>query len=282
MGNVGTIPATGYESSIDQTFSTPTGTTHTLTYSVASQADILVYVNNVAQEPGVGFTVSGTTLTTDTLVSGDTLYVKYLALARQTVAPGANSITESMMKDALIADFTEVVATASDSILLGDATDSGNTKRDTIQGILDLVTSFEVGASAYRSATQSVVTSTLTKVQLNAENYDPNGDFDSTTNYEYVVPAGQGGKYLVTASINYGSGTDNYSIDAIIYKNGSIAKWGNRVKSTNGGGCNAVVACILDLAATDTIQLWCNHGLGSNTNVGNVQTQTYMDIQRVA
>ena len=28
--------------------------------------------------------------------------------------------------------------TASDSILLGDATDSGNTKRDTVQGILDL------------------------------------------------------------------------------------------------------------------------------------------------
>ena len=97
MGNVGTIPATGYESSIDQTFTTPTGTTHTLTYSVASQADILVYVNNVPQEPGVGFTVSGTTLTTDTLVSGDTLYVKYLALARQTVTPGAGTITPGML-----------------------------------------------------------------------------------------------------------------------------------------------------------------------------------------
>jgi hypothetical protein len=51
----------------------------------------------------------------------------------------ANAVDETKLKDALVADFTEVVVTASDSILLGDATDSGNTKRDTVQGLLDLV-----------------------------------------------------------------------------------------------------------------------------------------------
>ena len=49
-----------------------------------------------------------------------------------------NAVDETKLKDALVADFTEVVVTASDSILLGDATDSGNTKRDTVQGIIDL------------------------------------------------------------------------------------------------------------------------------------------------
>jgi hypothetical protein len=57
-----------------------------------------------------------------------------------TPAVGDNTVDETKLKDALIADFTEVVVTASDSILLGDATDSGNTKRDTVQGILDLAT----------------------------------------------------------------------------------------------------------------------------------------------
>jgi len=52
---------------------------------------------------------------------------------------GDNVVTEAKLKDALVGDFTEVTATASDSIILGDATDSGNTKRDTIQGVLDLV-----------------------------------------------------------------------------------------------------------------------------------------------
>ena len=49
-----------------------------------------------------------------------------------------NAVDETKLKDALVADFTEVVVTAADSLLLGDATDSGNTKRDTVQGILDL------------------------------------------------------------------------------------------------------------------------------------------------
>lgn len=55
-----------------------------------------------------------------------------------TAALANNGVDETKLKDALIGDFTEVVVTASDTILIGDATDSGNTKRDTVQGILDL------------------------------------------------------------------------------------------------------------------------------------------------
>ena len=51
----------------------------------------------------------------------------------------ADIIDETKLKDALIADFTEVTVATGDSILLGDATDSGNTKRDTVQGVIDLV-----------------------------------------------------------------------------------------------------------------------------------------------
>ena len=147
MGNMGTIPTVGYESSIVQTFSSPTGTSHTMTYA-ANVSDMVLVINNVIQEPTVAYTTSGTTLTTATLVSGDTMYIIYLALSRNTVAPGANTVTNAMMvndsvdetklKNALVPDFTEVVVTAADSLLLSDVTDSGNTKRDTVQGILDL------------------------------------------------------------------------------------------------------------------------------------------------
>ena len=50
-----------------------------------------------------------------------------------------NAVDETKLKDALVADFTEVTVAAADSFLLGDSSDSGNTKRDTIQGIIDLV-----------------------------------------------------------------------------------------------------------------------------------------------
>ena len=51
----------------------------------------------------------------------------------------ANQIDGTLTKDALIADYSDVTITASDLIMYGDATDSNNTKRDTVQGILDLV-----------------------------------------------------------------------------------------------------------------------------------------------
>ena len=53
----------------------------------------------------------------------------------------ANAVDETKLKDALISDFSDVTVTASDAFLYGDATDSGNTKKDTIQGILDLASS---------------------------------------------------------------------------------------------------------------------------------------------
>jgi len=50
-----------------------------------------------------------------------------------------NSIDGTLTKDALIGDYSDVTITASDLLAYGDATDSNNTKRDTVQGILDLV-----------------------------------------------------------------------------------------------------------------------------------------------
>ena len=132
----------------------------TLDYSVGSSNSIGVYLDGVRQLAGTDFTASGTVLTFTTapanLVGID---VYFLGLELSIPTPGdatvtaaklasnavttakiiANAVDETKLKDALVADFTEVVVTASDSILLGDATDSGNTKRDTVQGVLDLV-----------------------------------------------------------------------------------------------------------------------------------------------
>ena len=54
---------------------------------------------------------------------------------------GDNIVDGTKTKDALIGDYSDVTITASDLIIYGDATDSNNTKRDTVQGILDLASS---------------------------------------------------------------------------------------------------------------------------------------------
>jgi hypothetical protein len=75
--------------------------------------------------------------------------------------------------------------------------------------------------SAYRATTpQSITTSTWTKVQLNAENFDTANCFDSTTNYRFTPNVA--GYYQINAQIycNYTSSA-GIRIGLSIYKNGS-------------------------------------------------------------
>ncbi len=125
-------------------------TTLALSQDPGSENNVTVTLDGVTQHHDT-FSVSGTALTFSTApavgvsveaVSGAASTIGVPDDSSVSTAKIANNaVDETKLKDALVADFTEVVVTASDSILLGDATDSGNTKRDTIQGVLDLVPS---------------------------------------------------------------------------------------------------------------------------------------------
>ena len=161
-----------------------------LNYSVGSSESLAIYLDGVKQAVST-YTASGTVLTFTTAPpNGVGIEVVFLALSISLPTPGdgtvtaakiatdavttakildanvttakiaANAVDETKLKDALVADFTEVVVSASDSILLGDATDSGNTKRDTVQGILDLV---PAGAAVGNGQQQTNVTASRVK-----------------------------------------------------------------------------------------------------------------------
>ncbi len=89
-----------------------------------------------------------------------------------------NAIDETKLKDALIGDFTEVVVALGDSFLFGDVTDSGNTKRDTIQGLL-VLTGFQfVSTDAITAAALLSVTGLVAgyDYKFALENFAPNVD----------------------------------------------------------------------------------------------------------
>ena len=69
----------------------------------------------------------------------------YVDASVDTAHIATNQIDETLMKDAFVGDFTDATVTASDYFLHGDATDSGNTKKDTVQGVIDLVHGATVG-----------------------------------------------------------------------------------------------------------------------------------------
>jgi hypothetical protein len=86
-----------------QTITGNGGTNYTLDFSAGSDQDIEVFVNNVRQEPGVAYTVAGTSLTmTGTVASSDDFYVVFQGSAQQTVNPAVDSITTAMLKDGSI------------------------------------------------------------------------------------------------------------------------------------------------------------------------------------
>ena len=86
---IGAEPAAGFATLDRQSLTGDGGTGYTLDHAVANENEIEVFVNNVRQEPGTAYTVSGTTLTmTGNVASTDDFYVVYQGKAIQTSVSG--------------------------------------------------------------------------------------------------------------------------------------------------------------------------------------------------
>ena len=98
MSYIGNIPGDKYKSLVKQTFSTSATATYTLDHAVSSVNDIELFLNNVRQEPTTAYTISGTTLTLASAITGsDSLYCVYQGRAVETIAPATGSVTNAML-----------------------------------------------------------------------------------------------------------------------------------------------------------------------------------------
>lgn len=143
MAYIGNQPADKYSTLSKQTI-TGDGTTgpYTLDYPAATAQDIEVFVNNVRQEPGVAYTVSGTALTmTGNVASDDDFYVVFQGRAVQTVVPADNTITTAMLK----ADSVTTAKIADDAVSAAKIADGAV---DTAQLVDDAVTAAKLADDA--------------------------------------------------------------------------------------------------------------------------------------
>ena len=99
MGYIGNVPAEKYTALTQQTFSSPTGTSFTLSQAVTNSVDIDLYIDNVKQDPTT-YSVSGTALTTSTIASPSTMYCIYNGRTTETVNPPDDSVGLSQMASA--------------------------------------------------------------------------------------------------------------------------------------------------------------------------------------
>jgi len=121
--------------------------------------------------------------------------------------------------------------------------------------------------SAFLTNSQTLTTNTWTKLSLDDEQWDTNSAFDSSTNYRFTVPSGEGGKYLFT----YAGGTESLTSTTLaqiaLYKNGSFLDSSiTRSYPTTTTGGYPHKSIVLDLSVGNYIELYGQHTKGSDCN----------------
>tara|TARA_A100001388_G_scaffold271248_1_gene249778 strand:+ start:260 stop:1099 length:840 start_codon:yes stop_codon:yes gene_type:complete len=174
-----------------QTITGNGGASYTLTHAVANAQEIEVFVNNVRQEPGVAYTVSGTALTmTGNVASTDDFYVIYQGKALQTTVPPDDSVTTARINDgAVTAAKLDTGAAASNlgtSINLATIKDSaGSNTAMTIDSSGRILTPVRPAFSVSLNASGSSGVQNV--VQFDLVNTNVGSHYD-TSNHRFVAP----------------------------------------------------------------------------------------------
>lgn len=198
---------------------------YTLDYSAGSDQDIEVFVNNVRQEPGVAYTVAGTSLTmTGTVASSDDFYVVFQGKAQQTVTASAESISN---------------------------------KNNTSTGYFAI----PAGTTAQRPASPANGHVRLNTTIGSFEFYN-NGNW-SQTNYVPTINSVTGSIIAGTSSnltVNVTNATDTMDI---VYKEGATTlATTSAVAFTSGSATTAVPAAVYGQSGGDTITISVIDNLG--------------------
>lgn len=123
---------------------------------------------------------------------------------------------------------------------------------------------------AYRNGAQTGISSgTFTKIQLNAESFDTNSNFDSTTNYRFTPTVA--GYYQLSGSASYEGSSTISRYFVTIYKNGTETSRGADIIGT---GNQSVVSTLLFFnGSTDYAELYAYvGGTGLLIASGNIVT----------
>jgi hypothetical protein len=123
--------------------------------------------------------------------------------------------------------------------------------------------------SAYQSSVQTISSVTLTKVQLQTEEFDTNSNFDSTTNYRFTPTVA--GYYQISGAVADNSSGTNHV--ATIYKNGAEFKRGNQINYSGISPTQSVVSALISFnGSTDYVELYVYMTLSSTLTATNYQT----------
>jgi hypothetical protein len=274
-----------------------TSATHTLTWTPASEQSLIITINGIKQQNN--YSISGVTLTLDdALLSADKMEVIGILDIGEAVVPPDDSITTAKIQDDAVTaaklansintEITANTAKVTNATHTGDVT--GATALTIATDAVDIAMLSATGTassstflrgdnawasaggdntpsfSARNSAAQTGMTSdTYYKIAYNTEFWDADSVYDHTTNYRFTVPAGEGGKYSLSAIADLRSSAANggvMSSTIAFYLNGAQSDYYrtyNDWRGSSGGGINRIceqVNVVMSLSAADYIEVF--------------------------
>ena len=203
---------------------------------------MLVSLNGVLQAPGSSYTVSGSTITfASNLVTGDVInFIHILGSVLDLGVPSDATVSTAKIVDGAV------------------------TSAKLASGAVANTPAFAVKKNANQTGLSD---NTATKVTWQTEIFDTDSAFASD---KFTVPSGEGGKYFINTNVFASNSSDINYVITYIYKNGS-AVFANRMNfSSNEDELTAPISVIMDLSASDYLEVYQNINTGSG-NTGTVK-----------
>ena len=124
--------------------------------------------------------------------------------------------------------------------------------------------------SAYRNAAWTT-TAGLAKVNFDAENFDTNSNFDSTTNFYYTAPVS--GFYQFNSNVSITGGATRLGL--FLYKNAitEVARNDTNISNATATVYSCAVSALVQLTAGDTMQV--SHAASAAIGGGTGQTTVF-------
>ena len=252
MSYIGKPPSNAFTSLLKQDFTTSVTTGYTLDHAVNNANDIALFINFVRQEPTAAYSASGTTLTLTSATSAtDDMYCVYLGQALQTVNPPNASVGTAQLADLAV------------------------TSGKLASGVLpDNTPAF----SATLGTTQNISSATLTKLNIDTEVFDTDGNFDTST---YRFTPTTAGKYLFLAQVRIeGTGANQ---NARIKKNGTDVAFSISENSASTQESTHIMVCLDMNGSSDYVELYAEQNTGGTKQVygdsSNVGSTTFTGIK---
>lgn len=255
-------------------------------------------------------TASNTTVTVNTglFTAGDTLFIQNIGSGSCVITAGTATVQKAANASLTLAQYQGgylYFVSASNAVFFADAGftsplttkgdlftwDTGNARlavgtngqvltADSTAAVgikwATAATTF-IGASAYKSTTQSINSATNTAVTFDTENYDTDSFHDNVTNNSrFTIPSGKGGKYLFSGCISFAADATGYR-GVMLYKNGSLL---NDLARANpiSSSMNVPFSTVVNAVATDYFEIFVIQTVGSALNLNGGSTSTSVQL----